>query len=215
MKLFSNMKGDIFGGISATIILLPSAITFGLIAFAPLRAGFSPQVVMFGIYGAISSSFFAGGAFQALFGTLRLGSAIKYIPYPIVAGFSNGIAVLLIIGQIRPLLGMSNKTPYWDILRNPTGIQPLTFGVGLFTLFVMFFCQRYIKKVPATLIGLLGGSAFYYTVAPIAGSSAMSSVIGSIEGGFPHPDIFIQLLNLNGGGKPFRPCSHKLSPQDW
>lgn len=254
MKLLSNIKGDIFGGISAAIILLPSAITFGLIAFAPLGVAFSPQAVMYGIYGAIFCTFFAslfggspfvisgpsaslclvaasfiamvsenaaipqsvdhhnmvlvglvalctfaGGAFQALSGSLRLGSAIKYIPYPIVAGFSNGIAVLLIIGQIRPLLGMSGKIPFGDILRNPDGIQPLTLCVGLFTLLVMFICQRYARKIPATLAGLAVGTAFYYAVAAAAGSVALSPVIGSIEGGFPRPDLLMELFSLTGG----------------
>src|SRR6185369_9228758 len=192
MNLFSNIKGDIFGAISAAILQFPSAITFGIVAFAPLGMGFASQAVMYGIYGAVFCGFFAsvfgssrfgitgpsaslslitasfivslaahhpnalpqaidqrtvaliglaaaciffGGVIQALFGALRMGSMIKYIPYPIVSGFMSGISVNLILGQLKPLMGIDRKATFLDIFTNPAvSVQPKTIMVGLFTL---------------------------------------------------------------------------------
>lgn len=260
MKLFSNIRGDISGAISAAILQLPSAITFGIVAFAPLGVGFASQAVMYGIYGAIFCGFFAslfgssrfgitgpsaslslitasfiasiavhhphalpqaidqrtvalvglaaacvffGGAIQALFGTLRLGSMIKYIPYPIVSGFMSGISINLILGQLKPLMGMDRKASLLDVFTNPAmSVQPKTCMVGLFTLLVLFNSGRLTKKVPAALLGLVCGTAFQYGLIFFTGPSGLGPVVGAIQGGFPRPDTFLKLFNLAGGLNP-------------
>jgi anti-anti-sigma factor len=252
MKIFANIKGDIAGAVSATIMQLPSAITFGIVAFSPLGSEFASQGVLLSLYGTVFCGFFAalfggsryvisgpsgslslitasfivsvtassvlqpgvdqrsvvlvglaaacvfmGGAFQALFGALRLGSIIKYIPYPVVSGFSNGIAVLLIYNQLKPLLGIESKKAFLDILANPAmSIKPLTFIEGVFTILVLFFSNRLTKRIPATLVGLIFGSAFHYALAAVADPSSVSALIGRIEGGFPRPDIFLRLFDF-------------------
>jgi sulfate permease, SulP family len=256
MKLFSNIKGDISGAISASILQFPSAITFGIVAFAPLGVGFASQAAMYGIYGAIFCGFFAsvfgssrfgitgpsaslslitaslivslatrhphalpqaidqrtvaliglaavcvftGGAIQALFGAFRMGSIIKYIPYPIVSGFMSGIAINLILGQLKPLIGMDRKASFLDIFTNPAvSVQPKTCMVGLFTLLVLFNAGRLTKKVPAALMGLVCGTGFQYGLVFIAGPSGLGPVVGTVQSGFPRPDIFFKLFNLTG-----------------
>jgi len=257
MKLFSNIKGDIYGAISAAILQFPSAITFGIVAFAPLGVGFASQAVMYGIYGAIFCGFFAslfgssrfgitgpsaslslitasfivslaahhpnalpqaidqrtvaliglaavcvffGGAIQAIFGALRMGSLIKYIPYPIVSGFMSGISINLILGQLKPLIGMDRKASLLELFTNPAvSIQPKTLIVGLFTLLVLFNSGRLTKKVPAALMGLVCGTAFQYGLILFTGPSGLGPVVGAIQSGFPRPDIFLKLFNLAGG----------------
>ena len=147
--LFSNIKGDAFGGITAGIVALPLALAFGL------SSGMGPSA---GLYGAIFIAFFAAlfggtntqisgptapmtavsmvviaglvakfdgnlekaipailivfllaGIIQILLGIGRVGTYIKYIPYPVVSGFMTAIGVIILITQILPFLGYYPK----------------------------------------------------------------------------------------------------------
>jgi SulP family sulfate permease len=143
--LFSNIKGDIFGGLTAGIVALPLALAFGVQSglgapaglfgaifigfFAALFGGTRTQisgptapmtaVSMLIIAGIIQANdghlesalpsillvFFLAGIFQIIFGFVKLGSSIKYIPYPVVSGFMTGIGVIILITQLLPLFG--------------------------------------------------------------------------------------------------------------
>ena len=142
---FDNLKGDIYGGLTAAVVALPLALAFGV------SSGAGPVA---GLYGAICVGFFAalfggtpsqvsgptgpmtvvmatvlmqytamfpddpargfaiaftvvmmGGAFQIVFGVLRLGNYINMMPHPVTSGFMSGIGVIIILLQIEPLLG--------------------------------------------------------------------------------------------------------------
>ena len=58
------------------------------------------------IVGLASACVSIGGVSQLLFGSLKIGNVVKYVPHPVVAGFVNGIAILLIWNQLNPLLGL-------------------------------------------------------------------------------------------------------------
>src|SRR5262250_982097 len=53
----------------------------------------------------------SGGVFQALFGVLRLGDVIRYIPSPVMSGFQNAVALLLLVAQVNALLGLTRRVP--------------------------------------------------------------------------------------------------------
>jgi len=59
INMFSNLKGDIFGGLSASIIALPLALAFGIVAFAPLGPAFASQGALACLYGVIFTCFFS------------------------------------------------------------------------------------------------------------------------------------------------------------
>jgi len=126
-NLFSNFKGDFFGGLTAGIVALPLALAFGV------SSGLGPSA---GLYGAIIISFFAAlfggtntqisgptapmtavsmviiatiGLFQIGLGILGIGRYIRYIPYPVVSGFMTAIGVIIIITQILPAIGYYPK----------------------------------------------------------------------------------------------------------
>ena len=138
-----NLKGDIFGGLTAGIVALPLALAFGVQSglgasaglygamilglFAAIFGGTNTQisgptgpmtvvsatvvsiaVVRFGgidgALGVIILTFFLAGAFQVVFGLLRIGKYIKYIPYPVLSGFMTGIGIIIIVFQLFPVL---------------------------------------------------------------------------------------------------------------
>ena len=102
------------------------------------------------------------GIFQTAFGALRLGTFIRYIPSPVMAGFQNAVAVLIILAQMNALLGIPQTVHLGRLALSVTKIQPLTLGVGSLTALVMGFGQRVTRKVPPTILGLLTGTAVFY-----------------------------------------------------
>ena len=98
------------------------------------------------VIGLASLTVLFAGISQLVFGAFGLGSIVKYVPQPVVAGFMNGIAFLLIVKQIKPLMGLDNKTPFVDILSNPYLIEWLTLLVGIATISAILLAKVYLKK---------------------------------------------------------------------
>lgn len=71
----------------------------------------------FGLEGLLLAGFLAG-AFQILFGILKLGKVVKYIPLPVISGFTSGIGAIILIGQIPNALGLTitSKEHVWETL---------------------------------------------------------------------------------------------------
>lgn len=64
----------------------------------------SPEAVVVTL---VCLAIFLGGVLQILFGAMQLGTVIKFIPYPVIAGFMNGIAVIIALGQLPHLVGLA------------------------------------------------------------------------------------------------------------
>jgi sulfate permease, SulP family len=124
----------------------------------------------------------AAGLFQALFGALRLGSLIRYIPSTVMAGFQNAVAILIIVAQVDTLLGFRRHVPVAALAANLGVAQPLTLGVGLLTFFTMWYGPRVTKRVPPVILGLLVGSGGYYVLAAAGYGALLGPVVG------PMPD---------------------------
>ena len=241
-KIFSNIKGDIFGGITAAVIALPLAIAFGVLTFAPLGPEYTAQGALAGLYGAIFTGIFAalfggtpsqitgptgpitvvmtsvvsglmqnpplpgdpssqipailtlaflcvffGGIFQVGFGLLRMGTLIKYIPYPVIAGFMNGIAVIIFLGQVQPFLGVGKEAGFLEIISLKAHVQPLTILVWIITIAVMLLSPKLIRALPGSLTGLIIGSVSYYILKAFFPSIPMGEVIGKIPSAIPMP----------------------------
>lgn len=251
--LFSNLKGDLLGALSAAVMTLPLAVGYGIIVFAPLGPEYAPRAAVTGICSAVFAGFFAaflgknavqitgpkamlmlvlasvvadlaasphiptsadsryiviaglvsvcvfiGGIFQVIIGMFRFGNLIKYIPHPVVAGFTNGIAILLIAKQIGPFLGTDINASFVSILNQTEGIHPLSICVGLITLAAICLSRRFIKAVPASLTGLGAGAFLYHIFAAYTYTSSLGPVIGVICFEWPLPDIFLQLFSAGG-----------------
>ena len=148
------------------------------------------------IVGLASLCVLIAGLIQFLFGKLRLGNLVKYVPYPVVSGFMNGIAVILILEQIGPMVGAGGHISLFEVFYNPTVVQPLTLIVGLATIIVIFLAPRFIKAVPASLIGLVAGTALFYALKMIAGPSALGPVIGNFSFQWPTPATLPRAIGL-------------------
>jgi len=102
------------------------------------------------------------GVLLIIFGVLRLGALIKFIPYPVTTGFTSGIALLIFTSQIKDFLGLPlASTPpeffdKWEVYgKHALSFSPLTLGVSLFTLAILLFVRRKIPRVPAPVVGVV------------------------------------------------------------
>ena len=129
-------------------------------AFATIVAGI---VVQHGIDGLAIATVMAG-IILILMGVLRLGSLIKYIPETITVGFTSGIAVTIVIGQIKDFLGIT-FAPGTNAIEAPEKIaaivesfstlNPLALVIGLVALAILIVWPKVSKKIPGSLIAVL------------------------------------------------------------
>lgn len=187
-----TFMSDLMAGIIVGIVALPLAIAFGIASGVTPEKGIITAIVaglvisLFGgskvqiggptgafiiiIYGIIQKYGFEGltiatlmaGFFLVLFGLLRLGSIIKYIPYPIVVGFTSGIAVTIFTTQIKDLFGLtlpSNPSDFiekWGVyLQNFNTIDPWCALIGVASVIVIAVTPRFSKKIPGSLIAII------------------------------------------------------------
>ena len=247
MKLFSNVKGDLFGGITAGIVALPLALAFGIQAFSGVT---DPSAASLGAYvgltGAMLLGFFAAlfggthsqisgptgpmtvvtatlvtgawtasngsisevmlsmalaaifcGIFQILFGLIKIGKYVRYIPYPVLSGFMSGIGVIIILQQIYPLLGQSKGGSMIDLLVGlpgavaSTSITALLLGVA--TVAIIYLFPLLTKKVPSTLVALV-----VMTIVSLFIDMDGVATIGKIPSGIPMPFFAKEGVSLAG-----------------
>ena len=187
-----TFMSDLMAGIIVGIVAFPLAIAFGIASGVTPEKGIITAIVaglvisLFGgskvqiggptgafiiiIYGIIQKYGFEGltiatlmaGFFLVLFGLLRLGTIIKYIPYPIVVGFTSGIAVTIFTTQIKDLFGLtlpSNPSDFiekWGVyLQNFNTIDPWCALIGVASVIVIAVTPRFSKKIPGSLIAII------------------------------------------------------------
>ncbi len=115
-----------------------------------------------GLSGLIIATMLAG-AFLILLGVCRLGTIIKFIPYPIVVGFTSGIAVTIFTTQIKDLLGLQieGKLPgdfisKWAVyLHNLDTIDWITAAVGILSIVIIALTPKVSKKIPGSLVAII------------------------------------------------------------
>jgi sulfate permease, SulP family len=126
----------------------------------------------------IFSIILVGGAFQALFGLLRLGTLIKHTPHPVMAGFQNAAALLLFLVQIGNVLGYGTHTRLAHLVPNLGSAKPLSVAVALVTMLVMWHARRLTTSIPPLVAGLVTGTAAYHGLSLAGFSGQLGSVIG-------------------------------------
>ena len=127
------------------------------------------------------------GTLQIIFGTVRLGQLIKYMPYPVVSGYLSGVGLTIIGSQIPILLGTPKGTHFWGALAASGHWKWQSIVVGAVTIGVMLAAPKVTRVVPAAILALLAGVLTYFGVGladpallTLAGNPF---VVGSLGGG--------------------------------
>ena len=119
----------------------------------------NPQL---GLSGLMIATMLAG-VFLIMLGVCRLGTIIKFIPYPIVVGFTSGIAVTIFTTQIKDLLGLNiteaipaDFVSKWIVyFRHITTIDWLTALIGVLSILIIALTPKVSKKVPGSLVAII------------------------------------------------------------
>lgn len=166
-KGWHSLKGDIIGGLTAAVVALPLALAFGIASGAGAVAGLYASIfgglaaAIFGGCGVqitgptgamtavlisivathgVEGMFLAGtlaGLMQILAGLFKTGKLVRYLPQPVIAGFTNGVAILFFLTALDDALA--------------------TISITLITVLVLLISLKFFKKLPESLFGLLVG----------------------------------------------------------
>ena len=140
------------------------------------------------------------GLFQILFGIIKLGKLVRYIPYPVLSGFMSGIGVIIILQQIYPLFGMKSPVlvvdmilDFPEIVSEGFSLEALLLGLG--TIAIISLLPKVIKNpnVPVTLVALV---VMTFIALPLG--LADKYIIGSIPTGLPMPFFANGSVDLSG-----------------
>ena len=120
-------------------------------------------VQKYGVDGLIVATFMAG-VILVIFGLARFGAAIKFIPHPVVIGFTTGIAVVIFSGEIRDLAGLEmGAVPpdfigKWIAYAKATGLNPSAIGLASFSFLILGLWPRVSRRIPAPLVALVAAT---------------------------------------------------------
>lgn len=204
---------DLMAGIIVGIVALPLAIAFGIASgvspeqglFTAIIAGFiisffggskvqigGPTgafivivygiVQEFGITGLAVATIIAGVMLVAM-GILKLGVVIKFIPYPIIVGFTSGIALTIFATQIKDLFGMSiDKVPAdfiskWGVYAENIGTTNLpALLIGILTIVIIAVTPKFSNKIPGSLIAIILMTVVVYFLREHFGMTSIETI---------------------------------------
>src|SRR5580692_10453805 len=215
---------DLIAGITVGLVALPLAMAFAIASGVPPQAGVYTAIIagfiisalggsttqiggptgafVVVVYGIVAKYGLDGlymctlmaGAMQVILGFTGLGSAVKFIPRPVVVGFTNGIAVIIASTQIKDFFGLRiDKVPGEFAARVETlalsfhSLSILTTALAVLSLALIIAFMRFVKRVPGYIVALFLGTALVVIFKlPV---ETIGTRFGGIPSGLPHLQI--------------------------
>ena len=222
-----TFMSDMIAGIIVGIIALPLAIAFGIASGVTPQQGLITAIVagflisffggsnfliggptgafivivagivgQYGMQGLIIATIMAG-VFLVAMGLTKMGAIFKYIPYPIVVGFTSGIALTIFSTQMTDFFGLpldlavpAGFIPQWGCyFQNIGSINWLEFAMSMGCLLICIFWGKVTKKIPGSLIALILGTLVSVLLSKFAGVelSTIGSKFPELANGLPMP----------------------------
>lgn len=187
---------DVVAGLTVAIVALPLAMALGIASGASPDKGLVTAIVagllisalggsrvqiggptgafVVVVYGIIAKHGYDGlllatlmaGAILIIAGYLGLGRLIRFVPHPVVTGFTAGIAVIIALSQLRDFLGLRGKIPSGDLMERTSeapkllaSLDPTTAATGFATLILLVLFRKFAPRLPSYLIVILLFSA--------------------------------------------------------
>jgi len=219
-----TLTKDIVAGILVGIVALPLAIAFGIASGVSPEKGLITAIIggflvsllggsrvqiggptgafiiivygivqQYGVNGLMLATLMAG-VILIIMGFAQFGSLIKFIPYPVIVGFTSGIAVIIFSSQIRDFLGLDLGTPpaefigKWEVyLTHLDTVHLPTLITGITALGVIVFWPRVSRKIPGPAVAILVTTAMVHILG--LDVETISSRFGAIPSNLPAPSI--------------------------
>ena len=227
----TKFSKDVMAGIIVGIVAIPLAIAFGIASGVGPTEGLVTAIIagfiisMFGgtkvqiggptgafiviIYGIIQQYGLSGlmiatvmaGILLVLMGFCHLGNVIKFVPYPVVVGFTGGIALTIFSTQMNDLFGLGLTNVPADFIdkwicyiQNFVKIDLWSLAIGLGSLLIIVFVPKISKKIPGSLIAIIFATLFvwllkeYTDIAGIHGITTIADLY-DLPSGMPAPKL--------------------------
>ena len=231
---------DLMAGIIVGIVAIPLAIAFGIASGVGPTEGLITAIIagflisLFGgskvqiggptgafiviVYGIIQQHGVVGltiatlmaGVLLILMGVFKLGNIIKFVPYPVIVGFTAGIALTIFSTQMNDLFGLeltkvpANFIDKWICYaHNFSHINWLALGVGVISLLIITMTPKISKKIPGSLVAIVLVTALVWALKHFAGVEGLQTIgdLYELPSGVPSPKI--PALNLAPGQSVF------------
>ena len=210
---FATFSKDFMAGIIVGIVAIPLAIAFGIASGVGPTEGLVTAIIagllisVFGgskvqiggptgafiviIYGIIHQFGLGGlaiatimaGVMLVLMGIFKLGSVIKFMPYPIIVGFTGGIAITIFSTQMNDLFGMgiedvpANFIDKWICYFNNIGnIDWWSFAVGILSILIIVYTPKFSKKIPSSLLAIVIMTLLCWVLERFAGVTSIATI---------------------------------------
>ncbi|HPF78974.1 MAG TPA: sulfate permease [Alphaproteobacteria bacterium] len=221
---FSLLKADIIAGLTVAIVALPLAMALGIASGASPDKGLITAVVagfiisLLGgsrvqiggptgafivvVFNVISTHGYDGlllatllaGIILIIAGHAKMGQVIRYIPYPVITGFTAGIAVIIATSQIKDFFGLKMESvpaefiPKWLSYFSHINTADLTtLAIGASSLFIIILLKRFLPKIPGYLVAVLVSAlAAYFLHLSV---DTIGSRFPDISSDFPKPSL--------------------------
>ena len=234
----AKLQADIIAGVVVGIVALPLAIAFGIASGVSPTIGLITAIIggfmvsAFGgnsvqiggptgafiviVYGIISRfgleglavATFMAGLILVLMGVFKLGTVIKFIPYPIVVGFTAGIALTILSTQVNDFFGLGLKDlpgefiSKWGVyFRNFGNIDLPTLGVALLSLAIIIVTPKISKRLPGALMAIIIVTAIVYLMKSYLPGVAIDTIgdrFGAMSTDIPEVHGFtLTMANIN------------------
>lgn len=222
-----KFMSDLMAGIIVGIVALPLAIAFGIASGVSPEKGLITAIIggfivsflggssvqiggptgafivivygiiqNFGVEGLAIATVMAG-IMLVIMGVLRLGTVIKFIPYPIVVGFTSGIALTIFTTQMKDLFGLTMERVPADFISKWIAygeaidtINLWSFLIGIISIAIIVFSPRLSKKIPGSLIAIVVMTVLVYFMRNHWGVSAIETIGDRfvIDASLPQPE---------------------------
>lgn len=227
---WADVGADVGAGITVGMIALPLAIGFGIASGVSPTQGLWTAIIaglvisllggsrfqiggptgafvpiLFAImakhgYAGLATATMLAGVILVLMGLFRMGAFLRYIPFPVVAGFTSGIAVIILLAQVPDLLGLQFAKPgdapglVWEIARHLSGWHWQTVAVSVVCLAATFGWPKITRKIPAAVVTVVVGTMVAHLLHwPVA---TIGNRFGAITGGWPGWHVPVVSLDI-------------------
>ncbi|MDR0232052.1 MAG: sulfate permease [Dysgonamonadaceae bacterium] len=227
---------DLMAGVIVGIVALPLAIAFGIASGVSPEKGLITAIIagfiisflggssvqiggptgafivivygiiqQFGIEGLAIATVIAG-IMLILMGVLKLGTIIKFMPYPIIVGFTSGIALTIFTTQMKDLFGLTMTTIPADFVSKwiaygeaASTVNIWSVIVGALSILIIIYSPKFIKKIPGSLIAIVVMTIAVYFLKNHFGITNIKTIGDNfdISSSFPAPDfLFFGKMNM-------------------
>ncbi|MBP2291531.1 SulP family inorganic anion transporter [Azospirillum rugosum] len=175
-----------------------AALLGGLLVQATQAAAAGGYTIPAGVLVAIPVlALMVAALLQLLLGVLRMGDVLKFIPQPVVAGFVNGFALVILLQQLPNLLGLPDGAGAWAAVTGAAPVNPWALGFGLLAVVgVWFMGEKRSRVIPGPLLGLIVGTIAYQALAAVTEPGVLGATVKAPPAGMPFDFAFPGLAEL-------------------